>query len=57
MALVLLQFALLETLMTAIQDTYPNLRDKKMWVVLSVSILGFFGGLIITTQVGTQGLV
>ncbi|KAL5007796.1 hypothetical protein ScPMuIL_016602 [Solemya velum] len=46
------EFALLETVMTAVQDTYPNLRDKKMWVVLCVSILGFFGGLVITTQGG-----
>ncbi|XP_041365129.1 sodium- and chloride-dependent glycine transporter 1-like [Gigantopelta aegis] len=46
------EFALLETVMTAIQDTYPPFRQKKTWVVLVVSILGFFGGLVICTEGG-----
>lgn len=46
------EFALLETVMTAIQDTVPSLRQKKTWVVLVVSILGFFGGLAVTCEGG-----
>lgn len=46
------EFALLETVMTAVQDTFPNLRKKKTWVVLFVSILGFLGGLPICTEGG-----
>ena len=49
--LLLFQFALLETVMTAIQDTVPSLRQKKTWVVLVVSILGFLGGLAVTCEV------
>ena len=45
------QFALLETVMTAVQDTFPHLRQKKTWVVLFVCLSGFLGGLIICTQV------
>ena len=37
--------------MTAIQDTVPSLRQKKTWVVLVVSILGFLGGLAVTCEV------
>ncbi|WAR03062.1 SC6A5-like protein [Mya arenaria] len=44
------EFALLETCMTAVQDTMPSLREKKTWVVLCVSILGFLGGLAVTCQ-------
>ncbi|ESO97961.1 hypothetical protein LOTGIDRAFT_153071 [Lottia gigantea] len=46
------EFALLETVMTAVQDTYPQLRSKKVYVVMIVSILGFAGGLIICSQGG-----
>jgi len=46
-----LQFALLETCMTAVQDTLPSLREKKTYVVLFVSILGFMGGLAVTCNV------
>ncbi|KAL8589243.1 hypothetical protein ACOMHN_017044 [Nucella lapillus] len=46
------EFAILETVMTAVQDTFPSLRQKKTWVVLCVSVLGFLGGLIICTQGG-----
>ncbi|XP_052798910.1 sodium- and chloride-dependent glycine transporter 1-like isoform X2 [Mya arenaria] len=46
------EFALLETCMTAVQDTMPSLREKKTWVVLCVSILGFLGGLAVTCQGG-----
>ncbi|XP_076450427.1 sodium- and chloride-dependent glycine transporter 1-like isoform X2 [Babylonia areolata] len=46
------EFAILETVMTAVQDTFPTLRQKKTWVVLCVSILGFLGGLVICTQGG-----
>lgn len=37
--------------MTAVQDTYPPLRKRKTWVVLCVSIIGFLGGLAVTTRV------
>ena len=50
------QFALLETVMTAIQDTVPSLREKKTWVVLVVCILGFCGGLAVTCEVQTSFL-
>ncbi|XP_050410959.1 sodium- and chloride-dependent glycine transporter 1 isoform X2 [Patella vulgata] len=46
------EFALLETVMTAVQDTYPALRSKKVFVVLFVSVIGFLGGLIICSQGG-----
>ncbi|XP_059149953.1 sodium- and chloride-dependent glycine transporter 1-like isoform X2 [Physella acuta] len=46
------EFALLETVMTAVQDTYPPLRQKKVFVVLGVSILGFLGGLVVCTEGG-----
>ncbi|KAK3101625.1 hypothetical protein FSP39_004979 [Pinctada imbricata] len=46
------EFALLETVMTAIQDTYPQLRAKKTWVVLTVCIIGFLGGLSVTCRGG-----
>lgn len=37
--------------MTAVQDTFPHLRQKKTWVVLFVCLSGFLGGLIICTRV------
>jgi len=46
-----LQFALLETVLTGIQDSYPPFRNHKTWVVLVVCIIGFLGGLAVTTQV------
>ncbi|CAG5116291.1 unnamed protein product, partial [Candidula unifasciata] len=46
------EFALLETVMTAIQDTYPPLRQKKVYVVLTVSVLGYLGGLVVCTEGG-----
>jgi len=45
------QFALMETVTTAILDRFPNLRDYKIWVVLIVAVFGYFGGLIFTTNV------
>ena len=46
------EFALLETCLTAIQDTYPSLRKKKVWVVMVTCMIGFTGGIIVTTQGG-----
>lgn len=45
------QFALMETVTTAILDRFPNLRDYKIWVVFIVAVFGYFGGLIFTTNV------
>ncbi|UYV77967.1 hypothetical protein LAZ67_15003058 [Cordylochernes scorpioides] len=45
-------FALLETVTTAILDKFPELRDRKIWVVLGLCLLGYFGGLIFTTNSG-----
>jgi solute carrier family 6 amino acid transporter-like protein 5/7/9/14 len=45
------QFALMETVTTAIMDRFPNLRDYKIWVVLAVAVFGYCGGLIFTTNV------
>lgn len=47
----LLQFALMETVTTAILDKFPNLRQYKTWVVLFVGIFGYIGGLGFTTNV------
>lgn len=47
----LLQFALLETMMTAVQDTFPQLRAKKTYVVAVVCFIGFLGGLSVTCNV------
>lgn len=46
------EFALLETCLTAIQDTFPNLRKKKVYVVLCTCIIGFCGGIVVTCQGG-----
>ncbi|XP_055899303.1 sodium- and chloride-dependent glycine transporter 1-like isoform X3 [Biomphalaria glabrata] len=46
------EFALLETVMTAVQDTYPPLRQKKVFVVLGVCVFGFLGGLVVCTEGG-----
>lgn len=45
------QFALMETVTTAILDKFPNLRQYKTWVVLFVGIFGYIGGLGFTTNV------
>ncbi|KAJ4451056.1 hypothetical protein ANN_02493 [Periplaneta americana] len=50
------QFALMETVTTAILDRFPNLRDYKIWVVLVVAVFGYFGGLIFTTNGGAENL-
>ncbi|CAL1535451.1 unnamed protein product [Lymnaea stagnalis] len=46
------EFALLETVMTAVQDTYPPLRQKKVFVVLGVCIFGFLGGIVVCAEGG-----
>ncbi|GFN86748.1 transporter [Plakobranchus ocellatus] len=46
------EFALLETVITAVQDTYPPFRQKKIYVVLAVCALGFTGGLLVCTEGG-----
>ncbi|XP_035217234.1 sodium-dependent proline transporter-like isoform X2 [Stegodyphus dumicola] len=50
------QFALLETVTTAILDHFPALREKKTWVVFFLSILGYTGGIIFTTNAGVYWL-
>ncbi|EDW31301.1 GL11035 [Drosophila persimilis] len=50
------QFALMETVTTAILDKFPNLRHSKIWVVLSVAIFGYIGGLGFTTNSGMYWL-
>ncbi|XP_048731298.1 sodium- and chloride-dependent glycine transporter 1-like isoform X2 [Ostrea edulis] len=46
------EFALLETMMTAVQDTFPQLRAKKTYVVAVVCFIGFLGGLSVTCNGG-----
>ncbi|KAF7991044.1 hypothetical protein HCN44_000859 [Aphidius gifuensis] len=50
------QFALMETVTTAILDGIPSLRNFKTWVVLGVSIFGYAGGLVFTTNAGMYWL-
>ncbi|KAK0162879.1 hypothetical protein PV327_006618 [Microctonus hyperodae] len=50
------QFALMETVTTAILDGIPALRNFKVWVVLGVSIFGYAGGIIFTTNAGMYWL-
>ncbi|XP_057326687.1 sodium- and chloride-dependent glycine transporter 1-like [Microplitis mediator] len=50
------QFALMETVTTAILDGIPALRNFKVWVVLGVSIFGYCGGIIFTTNAGMYWL-
>lgn len=50
------QFALMETVTTAILDKVPSLRQHKTWVVLSVSVFGYAGGLCFTTNSGIYWL-
>lgn len=47
----LFQFALMETVTTAILDKFPNLRQYKTWVVLFVGVFGYIGGIGFTTRV------
>lgn len=42
--------------MTAVQDTYPPLRQKKVFVVLTVSVIGYLGGLIVCTEASVDCL-
>lgn len=35
------QFALMETVTTAILDAFPPLRNYKFWVVLAAAVLGY----------------
>lgn len=41
----------METVTTAVLDQFTSLRDRKLLVVLGVTIFGYLGGLIFTTQV------
>ncbi|XP_049765624.1 sodium- and chloride-dependent glycine transporter 2-like [Schistocerca cancellata] len=50
------QFALMETVTTALLDRFPSLRGYKIWVVMVVSVFGYFGGLIFTTNSGMYWL-
>ncbi|XP_075169200.1 glycine transporter [Haematobia irritans] len=50
------QFALMETVTTAILDKFPNSRQYKTWVVFFVAILGYIGGLGFTTNSGMYWL-
>lgn len=50
------QFALMETVTTAILDKFPSLRQFKGWVVLFVAIFGYIGGLAFTTNSGMYWL-
>lgn len=45
------QFALMETVITAILDGIPALRNYKIWVVLGIAVIGYVGGVIFTTNV------
>lgn len=51
------QFALMETVTTAILDGAPALRSHKVWVVLGVAVVGYAGGIIFTTNVSTLYIV
>lgn len=48
------QFALMETVTTAILDAFPALRNYKLWVVLAAAVFGYAGGIIFTTNVSLQ---
>lgn len=50
------QFALLETVQTAVLDRFPNLRDHKFLILTLVSTMGYAGGVIFTTQSGVLWL-
>lgn len=44
------QFALMETVTTAILDGLPTLRNYKIWVVLGAAVIGYAGGVVFTTN-------
>ena len=46
------QFALLETVQTAVLDRFPSLRNHKFLILVLVSTAGYAGGVIFTTQSG-----
>ncbi|XP_012279618.1 sodium- and chloride-dependent glycine transporter 1 [Orussus abietinus] len=50
------QFALMETVTTAILDGAPSLRNYKSWVVLAAAVLGYAGGIVFTTNAGMYWL-
>lgn len=50
------QFALMETVTTAILDGIPALRSYKVWVVLGAAVIGYAGGIIFTTNVSHERL-
>ncbi|XP_077263039.1 sodium- and chloride-dependent glycine transporter 1 [Temnothorax americanus] len=50
------QFALMETVTTAILDGVPSLRSYKVWVVFGVAVLGYVGGVIFTSNAGMYWL-
>ncbi|XP_003701757.1 sodium- and chloride-dependent glycine transporter 1 [Megachile rotundata] len=50
------QFALMETVTTAILDAFPALRNYKIWVVLAAAVFGYCGGIIFTTNAGMYWL-
>ena len=50
------QFALLETVQTAVLDRFPSLRDHKFLILTLVSTMGYAGGIIFTTQSGVLWL-
>ncbi|XP_015607712.1 sodium- and chloride-dependent glycine transporter 1 isoform X2 [Cephus cinctus] len=50
------QFALMETVTTAILDGIPALRNYKFCVVLTAAVLGYAGGIIFTTNAGMYWL-
>jgi len=50
------QFALMETVTTAILDGIPSLRNFKVWVVLGAAVVGYAGGVIFTTNVSHERL-
>lgn len=45
------QFALIETISTALMDRFPHLRAYKFWVVLVMCITGYCAGLPLCTRV------
>lgn len=47
----------METVTTAILDKFPALRQFKIWVVLSVAVFGYVGGLGFTTNVSCERIM